>query len=164
MRPTAEQVREALDYNRETGEFVWLRTLSVRAPAGKRAGSYRLRGYRSISLWGKSYYEHRLAWLLVTGEWPEDEVDHINGVGTDNRWVNLRAASRAQNGRNKRLPRNNTSGFKGVTFCHRDRLWLAQLEVAGKHYFLGRHRTPEKAHAAYLAAARKYYGEFARAG
>ena len=93
---------------------------------------------------------------LVKGE----EVDHKNRIGTDNRRENLRLASSSQNGANKILKKDNTSGYKGV-FKHRNK-WQAQIRVNGKDKYLGLHETPELAHAAYIEEAVKQFGEFAR--
>lgn len=90
-------------------------------------------------------------------------VDHRNGDGLDNRRANLRIATHGQNMANKRIYRNNTSGFKGVTRnTGSGRPWRAQLKADKKHYHLGYYDTPEAAARAYDAAARELFGEFAR--
>jgi hypothetical protein len=95
---------------------------------------------------------------FLTG-WPL--VDHINGDGLDNRRANLRPATDLQNRGNRRLSAHNTSGFKGVTWLQRERLWLARCWSDGKLHRLGYHRTAEAAAHAYDAAAREIFGEFA---
>lgn len=89
-------------------------------------------------------------------------IDHINGDGLDNRRANLRFASPKENSWNQRLPVNNSSGFKGVSWYARARKWTAQIRVDGKHKCLGYFREAEAAHAAYCQAAEKYFGEYAR--
>jgi hypothetical protein len=97
----------------------------------------------------------------MTGKFPEQEIDHIDGDGTNNRWENLREATRAQNNANCRG--YNKCGIKGV--YQRGPSWIAQISPnGGRSIHLGCFRTPEEAHAAYLAAAHKYFGEFANGG
>lgn len=89
-------------------------------------------------------------------------TDHINGDKLDNRRENLRVCTTLENARNQGLQRNNTSGFKGVTWNKNDRRWRAQLMCSGKAFFLGNHKTREAAALAYNKAAIELYGKFAR--
>lgn len=98
----------------------------------------------------------------MTGEWPPDEIDHINGVRDDNRWVNLRIATRGQNLCNARRRSDNTSGYKGVCWDANKGKWLASITINRKNKFLGHYETPEAGHEAYFVAAREHFGEFAR--
>jgi hypothetical protein len=82
--------------------------------------------------------------------------------GLDNRRANLRIATHQQNNHNHRISKNNTSGFKGVTWFERSKKWVAQINMNGKKIHLGLHGTPEAAHAAYAAASAKLHGEFGR--
>lgn len=91
------------------------------------------------------------------------KVDHINSNGLDNRRANLRLATDSENARNSRRRSDNTSGFKGVTRCKESRRWIAQISDRGGSRHIGRFDTPEAAHAAYLEAAARIYGDFARA-
>lgn len=70
---------------------------------------------------------HVVAWAIYYGEWPEGEIDHINGIRTDNRICNLRVVSSGENQKNKKIPRNNTSGVIGVSYCKRDKVWIAHI-------------------------------------
>jgi hypothetical protein len=161
---TAERLREVLSYNPETGAFTWLVSTSNRIRVGDVAGSVRPDGYRKICVDGRQYLAHRLAYLYVTGEWPAEYLDHINGNPGDDRWANLRSATGTQNSANKRKQRNNTSGFKGVLrHAARKKQWQARIGINGHGKCLGYFDTPENAHAAYVAAAVKRFGEFARA-
>ena len=90
-------------------------------------------------------------------------VDHINGDKLDNRKSNLRICTAQQNGANSRIGKNNTSGYKGVTWNKRRKLWQAQIMVARKNINLGVFSDPKEAHAAYVSAANDNFGEFARA-
>lgn len=107
------------------------------------------------------YNEQTIAWAMMTGKWAETDIDHINRVKNDNRWCNLRLASRSQNMGNEGLRSNNTSGFKGVTLDVQSGLWRAQIRLHGKKTNLGRFVTKEEAAAAHDEAARKSFGEFA---
>ena len=102
-----------------------------------------------------------VAWLYMTGRWCRPEIDHRDGDATNNRWANLRRASRSQNAAKRGRPRNNSSGFKGVSLCESGK-WRAKIRKGGRCLYLGRFATPQEAHAAYAAAARKLFGEFAR--
>ncbi len=113
---------------------------------------------------GKMYKAHRLAWFYMTGEWPPDQIDHIDGDRDNNRLVNLRKATNAQNGANARLSKNNSSGFKGVSFDTSVGRWRASIRRNRQLHYLGFFNTPEEAHAAYASAAVQLFGEFARMG
>lgn len=92
------------------------------------------------------------------------QVDHRDGNGLNNTSYNLRLATHQQNQRNKRLQRNNTSGFKGVSWYKKESLWVANISVNGRTITLGRFPTAEAAHAAYCEASAKYHGPFGRTG
>ena len=134
---TVEQVREVLNYDQETGVFTWRVRVGSRALAGNVAGSINGRGYLKIELLGRPYQAHRLAWLIMTGNWPESDIDHINGRKDDNRWVNLRAVTHQKNMKNQPMPSTNTSGVLGVSWDRRDKKWRAQISAGGKKLHLG---------------------------
>jgi hypothetical protein len=159
---TAEQLREVLHYNPDSGVFVWKVRVARPVRIGMIAGSQQSCGYRNIKVGGHMYLAHRLAWLYMTGKWPNALLDHINGIRDDNRFANLREATQTQNQCNSRKRRNNTSGLKGVSFFARRNCWRAQIRVHGRSIGLGYFDTPEQAHAAYIAGSQKYHGEFAR--
>jgi hypothetical protein len=106
---------------------------------------------------------HVLAWLLHYKEYPEHEVDHINGVGYDNRIVNLRKATHAENSLNGKVRRDNSSGVTGVSFCRRTGKWFAAVRVNRRMKFIGRFTRKEDAIKARIEAERQYYGEFSPA-
>jgi hypothetical protein len=161
---TAERLRELLDYDPETGVFTWRTSRSRNAKAGEEAGYNQIahtgRLYRVIKIDGKSMKAHRLAWLHVHGIIPSGDLDHIDGNGLNNSLSNLRQASRAQNGANRGLNANNTSGAKGV--LRSANKWRARIVVSGKLKHLGYFRSSADAAEAYAQAAKKYFGEFAR--
>jgi hypothetical protein len=99
----------------------------------------------------------------MTGEWPKkSDVDHINGVKSDNRWCNLREATRAENTSNTQIRITNTSGYKGVGWHKHHKKWSAQIRVDGYLYYLGLFDTPEEAAAMFEGAAKMLRGEFHR--
>lgn len=162
MRLTPEDLRRLLAYDADTGAFTWLVALSRRIRPGRKAGSLNGNGYVQIRVFGRIYAAHRLAWLYVHGEWPPEQIDHMNGDRADNRIANLRPATATQNHANMRRPRDNTSGSKGVYWDKANSKWVANVRIGGKTKYLGRFDRIEDAAAAYKNAAHKYFGEFAR--
>jgi hypothetical protein len=158
---TASRLRELLTYDSETGEFRWIVRRNG-TKSGVAAGHKTARGYVHLRVESRLYKAHRLAWLYVHGEWPRDQIDHINGVYDDNRIANLREANSSQNKRNTGPYRNNLSGIKGVSWRPRDSRWQAEIRVNGRRHYLGYFKTSEEASAAYAAAAAAMHGEFAR--
>lgn len=124
-------------------------------PVGVDRGS----GYVSITIDKRPYMAHRLAWLLTHGEWPEDEIDHINGDRSDNRLVNLRPATRQQNMINRRMHKSNKLGVKGVSQLKNR--YRAQLWHNGGFVLNQMFSTVEEASAAYQAKAAEVFGEWA---
>lgn len=114
------------------------------------------KGYLTGRVLGQKYRAHRVIWLLATGAWPVDQIDHINGVRTDNRLVNLREATPSDNMRNMCVPRHNTSGVIGVSWCEQDQRWRARMHLGAKSLHLGQFRDIEDAIAA-RKAAEKFY-------
>lgn len=152
-RLTADQVRDILHYNQLNGEFRW-KVRAGRHQPGTRAGSLDTGKYWRIKIKGISYFAHRLAWLHMTGEWPEHLVDHENGKTYDNRWTNLRNATPAFNQQNK-VKCTGKVGLMGVTTD--GKLFKAQITVRGRCRRIGSYKTPEEAHIAYLAAKKIHH-------
>lgn len=158
---TQDRLKELLRYDPETGVFTWKgRTGSV-AP-GRSAGWLDKDGYRCIQIDGRSTKAHRLASLYVSGAWPVGEIDHVNGRPDDNRSCNLRPATHPLNGRNQRKPKNNTSGFKGVSFHRQSGKWSASIKVNYRGRHLGLFNTPEAASGAYESQASLLFGQYKR--
>jgi hypothetical protein len=146
---------EALEYNAETGKLYW-RVSRGTKKAGSEAGAVDSRGYVCIMLNGKNCKAHRLAWLVYYKVFPEKDIDHINGIKTDNRICNLREVTVRQNQYNQRKPRmDNKSGYLGVS-VYKNR-WMASIRINGKTKHLGYFAIPEQASEAYLAAKRKFH-------
>lgn len=158
-RVLGEWLRQVLEYNPLTGEFIWL-VDSGTAEAGNLAGSIYDNGYRYIQIDGLDYRAGRLAWFFVTGEDPPGFVDHRNGVRDDDRFDNLRVATNSQNQANARW-KTNTSGIKGIRWEPERRKWIARITVDGKAKNLGRYDRMIDAARAYKAAAVAAWGEFA---
>jgi hypothetical protein len=146
-----------LAYDPDTGYLTWKLHRSAACPAGTRAGSVSSNGYLRVWILGRRYAAHRIAWFHHYGVWPELFIDHINGDPLDNRIVNLRNVSREMNQQNKRRPsRVNSTGFLGVSPSKPDG-FHAKIEVAGKKVWIGRFKSPEAAHQAYLEAKLKLH-------
>lgn len=158
---TQERVRHFLDYHPETGEFFYKNRFHQKLN-GKPVKGTLLGGYFAISIDGKIRVAHRLAWLYMTGCTPTETIDHKDVNKLNNRWDNLRLASRSQNKANCRKRVDSTSPYKGVYWGARQRKWGAHISCQGKRYHLGYFFKAEDASAAYMAAATKLFGEFAR--
>jgi hypothetical protein len=148
---TAARARDALHYDPETGKWTWLIRSGGKSTVGSPAGSLDPSGYWKISLDGKRYWLHRLAFLWMTGEWPRDQVDHINRQRADTRWANLREADRKLNMWNTRPRRRNRLGVKGVSQIPCGH-FVANIYREGKSRYLGSFPTIEQASAAYARA------------
>jgi hypothetical protein len=130
--------------------------------AGERAGSRRpdKMGYLKISLRCDRIYLHRLAWFYVHGVWPNGDIDHIDGVKSNNAISNLRVATRSENTCNKGPTRRNTTGYKGVSYDKRRKKYVAHIKKDYRSIGLGRYDTAQEAYAAYCSAARALQGVF----
>jgi len=152
----AEHLREMLHYDPATGILTWARKPNRRIAVGAVAGVTRKDGV-SIGLGGVSYLAHRVAWLLMTGEWPVGVVDHRDTDPTNNRWKNLRDVSQGVNSQNRRrAQRNSQTGVLGVSRCSQTGRLKAQLQTPTGPLWLGRHDTAEQAQNAYIAARRQH--------
>lgn len=148
---TQERLKALVVYDPETG-LMWRN--------GKRIGA-RSSGYLVAKLDGKSYRIHRLAWLYVTGTMP-NEIDHVNGIKDDNRWVNLRDATRSQNVANTNKRKGYANKSKGAGFHKPSGKWQAYITVNGKQRHLGYFNTEDEAHKRYCDEAERLFGEFHR--
>ncbi len=162
---TAGRLHELLAYDADTGIFTRRISQTNRVKVGDVAGSPNQKGYINIMVDGRLYPAHRLSWLYVHGEWPQAQIDHLNGVRDDNRIANLREATNGQNKQNMRAARaDNGSGLLGVRWHERDQRWHARIMLDGKAQHLGSFGTSDEAQAAYLAAKRQLheFGEIAK--
>jgi len=158
---THEQLRQALRYEPDTGKWFWLVNIRNAKP-GDEAGCYNgnASGYAIIGINGRQYYAHVLAWFYMTGKWPDHEIDHEDVDGFNNKWVNLRAATHAQNGWNRSLTARNKVGYKGV--CPYGDRFIVKITHNDKVEQLGIFDSAVEAAKVYDAAARRFHGSFAR--
>lgn len=168
--PSAEMVRATLRYEPDTGKLFWkhrprdmfanLRAFVVwnkRYADQEALAGIGARGYPKGDVFGRRYSAHRIIWLMQTGEWPNGQIDHINGVRSDNRWENLRVVSHAENGKNQRMSKRNKSGVVGVRWRPELRRWVATIMVSGSLKQIGTFSTIEEAAQA-RAKANALYG------
>lgn len=125
---------EYLRYNETKGEFTWIKRPNKNIHLHTRAGTKNSAGYRVISLFGKRYLEHRLAWFYVHGEMPEHEIDHINQIRDDNRISNLRQVTRSENQRNK-TRKDSRVDEVGIWWCRRRKRYIAEISLNGKKVY-----------------------------
>ena len=162
---TQLELRRVLCYNPFSGNFMWKAKPSYTAPVsiGKVAGSIincRRYIYWKIVVHNHSYQAHRLAFFYMKGYWPH-EIDHKDGDGLNNRWLNLRECTHSQNMGNRRVNKNNKLGVKGV-YRRPNGRYCAQISIYGKKTHLGYYNTVKDAAHAYRKAAKKQFGKFAR--
>jgi hypothetical protein len=156
---TAQRLRELLDYDPESGRFVWRVYRGRTAKPGTVAGNHHPEGYKIIMICGHSYGAHRLAWLHAHGVMPSGQIDHINGVRNDNRLSNLRDVTRAVNKQNIKGARKDSkaSGLVGAYWHNVSKKWFSNIGVNGKRLHLGMFATAEEAHASYIEAKRRLH-------
>lgn len=168
---SVDYLRQCFDYDAERGLLFWRRrppshfthsrqhTSSNTRFAGQLAGAVSPTGYLDVTVGGQKVRVHRVIWAMHTGAWPAIALDHANLNKRDNRFENLREATRSQNGANQPVSARNKVGLKGV--CAHNSRYRAQIKTGIKVLYLGMFDTPELAHAAYCDAARQHHGEFA---
>jgi len=132
-----QRLTELLNYDPETGVFTHKTTRGSRAYPGSVAGRINSWGYRQIGVDGRYHMAHRLAWLYMYDEWPDKQIDHINGDPDDNRLANLRLVTQKQNMENQKLHANNSSGHRGVAWNKSNGKWVAYVNHFGKRLYLG---------------------------
>lgn len=169
---TQEILKELIHYCPETGVFTWRerdlkwfrrecdqKTWNTRF-SGKKAGctgdNSCGKKYRFIVVFKIMYLAHRLAWLYMSGSFPKHEIDHVNGNGRDNRFLNIRDVSRSDNHKNTRIPATNTSGLVGVVWDKSRNKWAARIKVNRRHINLGRYEDWFEAVCARKSANLKY--------
>jgi hypothetical protein len=158
---TYEQSREWFRYNKKTGRLTWAvqrRGRGGLTQIGDDVGFVGDAGYRRTTINRRNYLIHRIVWLYVTGEWPKYDIDHRNGIGTDNRLCNLRLAPGAVNQENQRRSfHSNKSGLLGAWPSSDGKKWRSAIKVGPKFHFLGYFDQAIDAHRAYVKAKRKLH-------
>lgn len=155
MIPTAETLRLLFHYSPEDGVFTRLKQVDARFPVGQTVGHRASNGYVRFTVAGYRTTAHRLAWLYMTGEWPTNDIDHIDGDRTNNRWSNLRHVSRSVNLQNIRQAKshNRSTGLLGAYQC--GARFTSRIQILGKDKYLGVFATAQEAHLAYLREKRQ---------
>ncbi len=168
-RLSVELLPKLLRYEPETGKLYWRERGAEwfsggphgaeayclgwnKRHSGQEAGTVKAAPYSKISLLGECLFSHRVIWALLSGSWPEGEIDHINGDPSDNRAVNLRCVSKTENMRNQSRRRTNRSGFTGVISSRNSGRWVASIKSETREIYLGSYDTKEEAYAARKAA------------
>ena len=158
MRLTQKRLKEVLTYHPESGHFTSNHAIRGRAKGSVCGCNDKMgrHGYIAIRIDGTLYRAQRLAFLYMTGEWPHDQVDHIDGITNNNRWSNLRQIDAQGNSRNSKLYSNNKSGHTGIRFNESMRKWTAEICVDGRNRYIGAFADKAKAIAARKQANEKH--------
>ena len=140
--PSPEYLRQRLRYDPETGLLYWREysPFSMRWNSkypDRVAGLINPRGYRRVCVDDKVYHAHRIIWAMEYGDWPDKEIDHVDGDKTNNRLSNLRVVDRVENGRNLSIASNNTSGVTGVSWNKQRNKWTVRIKANGYYHYLG---------------------------
>lgn len=160
--PTQQELIEAFIYDPAEGSFYWTHHENVYINVrGKRTGVGMSRGHCHIKFKDKTLKAHHIAWCIVTGTWPTNQIDHKDTDRSNNRFTNLREATHHQNMMNRCLPKNNTTGYKGVV-KRRYGGYEAVMQLQGKKIYLGKFNNPIEAALAYDEATLHHFGEFAK--
>jgi hypothetical protein len=172
--PSWEYLNECFSYDPETGLLTWkhrpvehFKSMGMYKAWNTRCVDNTItclskNGYLLLTLDAKNYYAHRIIYKLVTKKDPLEHIDHANGIKSDNRWRNLREATHSDNMRNRKAHKDNTCGYRGVTYHKNCKVYKfsARIYLDGEHKGLGFYKTPEEARDAYNAASDLYYGAF----
>jgi hypothetical protein len=127
---TQEKLKSLLTYVPESGQFFWNESGKGRE-ASLDAGTLLPTGYIHITIEGERYVAHRLAWLYMTGVFPEEELDHIDRDRANNIWLNLREATRSENAMNQQIRTDNISGHRGICWDKQKNKWKVQISAKG---------------------------------
>jgi len=163
--PSQEELKTVFDYDQHTGVLTWrvVNPFARAVRSGDVAGCVGSRGYVAVILNNKRYLAHRLIFKLMTGKEPIDQIDHIDGDRSNNRWRNLREASSGQNRQNVGIQKNNKSGVKGVCWDASRSRWIAYIAAEGSGSIrIGRFKNKSDAIMARRAAEEAMHGQFAR--
>jgi hypothetical protein len=164
-----EVLRELLEYDPETGALTWKERDVVYFRSERSCNSWNaqnagrqaftasdVHGYKVGSIFGSLYKAHRVSWALTHGKWPSDQIDHINGIRSDNRIINLRVVTNTENTRNRKLTKTNSSGATGVYWNKKAGKWQARISADGKYKSLGYFLSLDEASAVRKAAEREH--------
>lgn len=153
-----DRIKQVLNYDPQTGVFVWTARTGNRVAVGAEAGTVTLHGRVQIRIDGVTHYAHRLAWAYMTGESPRGPIDHIDGNPMNNAFANLRDVDDFINAQNRTKPdKRSKSGLIGAAWNDLNKNWRARIYTKGRTVELGSFDTAEEAHAAYVSAKRKLH-------
>lgn len=155
------ELKLLFSYDPDTGAIHWI-AKGKGMIKKKAAGTLLHSGYLGICVGSKRWQAHRIAWALHNDQWPKDQIDHINGIKTDNRICNLREATNSQNGKNLKLSKANKTGIAGVCWSERYQNYRSYIKVDHKQKYLGTFKTLDEASKARHEAEDKYFGEWKR--
>ena len=160
--PELESLLQELEsfcyYNPNSGAFIATRKRhGSHVCPGMELTSLDARGYPRIYVGGRMYKSHNLAWLWMLGDWPKQQIDHINRDQSDNSWSNLRDTTSSINNYNRQTPRNNNSGVTGVCWATKVNKWQASIKVNKKTIFLGYYSFFEDAIMSRKSAEKLYF-------
>jgi hypothetical protein len=153
-----DELKKHLSYNSKSGIFKRKNKLRIEK-YGPKVGGINLKGYIQIHILGKVFYAHRLAWAMYYGEFPSNQIDHINGIKTDNRIANLRSVSSRVNMLNRKMHKDGKLPGTIIRKLAIARKWTAAIQINGKYVFLGNYVTEREAGDAYMNAMLKHYPE-----
>jgi len=162
MTLLVDSMSKVLSYDPETGILTWKIDMGQggRIKAGSEAGCIcKNTGYLKITLFKRNNLGHRLAWLLHYRELPDKKIDHINRIRSDNRISNLRLVTNSENGKNRKIHINNSSGHTGVNWSKRYSKWMARVKKGNKRVHLGYFENISDAVFAYEKASKELYPE-----
>lgn len=160
--PDREELLRLFDYDPSTGKLSWRSNPKFKGLACGRCGTIGKQGYLKVGINRVYFVVHRIIWKMITGNEPAEFIDHIDGDRLNNRFENLREATNGQNRWNSRLPKNNSSGFKGVCWDESHQSWAAYINAGEGHKRLGRFKDINDAISARVAAAENLHGQFMR--
>jgi hypothetical protein len=136
---TQEIVRKLLHYDPETGLLFWRKNSKLAF------NTLTQKGYLKGQLYKRTYFSHRIIWLWMTGNWPNEQIDHINHNRKDNRFLNLREVTNKENHKNRKINPRNKTGINGVSWCKRENKWRVQVRNMNKNIHIGYFDTKEEA-------------------
>jgi len=139
-----ELLKELVDYNPDTGVFAW-KKIRRGVSCNKKVGTVKPNGYIVVLINRKLYRLHRLAWLYMTGKWPDNEIDHINGNRADNRFCNIRQATKAENNWNKKVRKDSTTGIKNVLYYPNYQTYYVKITANNVSHSFGPFKTKDEA-------------------
>jgi len=141
---TQEMLKNIIHYSPETGIFTWAKPRQGIKITDK-VGTLKPNGYILILINSKLYRAHRLAWLYMTSNWPENDIDHINGKRDDNRFCNLREATKEQNNWNKKVRKDSTTGIKNVLYYPKYETYYVKITANKVSHTFGPFKTKDEA-------------------